>query len=374
MADVKLIAVGDTGPGDGVQNIFESVLPWLKEGDLRFAQCERLLTDRGYKIDHSTPLTRRVNPKHLVEYEKGGFDVVSMATNHAMDYGPEGALDTIAGFHKRGIATIGLGANIAEARKPAFFEKNGVTIAFLGYCSVITNGASLPPGYWATERSAGMAPMRARTYYEPYDFQPATPPHVYSVAEEADVEAMREDIKAARAKADFVVVSNHWGVHHVPRYVAHYQIQAAHAAIDAGCDLILGHHPHILKGVEVYKGKPILYSMGNFAWDGKHSQPTHSYGAKKSTPQQYYAMDLGPKIKLKYRQYWSLSVIVEATLSKENGVSVSLVPVYLDDESIPRVVKPGDPLFDEIIEFQIWSSEPFGTKWEVRGDRLFLIS
>jgi poly-gamma-glutamate synthesis protein (capsule biosynthesis protein) len=218
-----------------------------------------------------------------------------------------------------------------------------------------------------------MAPMRARTYYEAYDYQPATPPHVYSVAEEADVEAMVADIKAAKKLADFVVVSMHWGVHHVPRLVAHYQTQAGHAAIDAGCDIILGHHPHILKGVEVYKGKPILYSMGNFAWDGKHSQPTHSYGAKKSTPQQYYAMDLGPKIKLKYRQYWSLSVIAEVTLDKETGVSVNLIPVYLDDESYPRVVKPGDPLFEEIIEFQTWSSEIFDTKWEVKGDKLVLL-
>ena len=374
MSSVKLIAVGDTGPGDGVSNIFENVIPVLKDGDLRFAQCERLLTDKGIKMDYSTPLSRRVDPKHMKEYSTAGFDVVSLATNHAMDYGEEGALDTIENFRKHGIATIGCGKNITEARKPAFFERNGLKIAFLGYCSVITNGSTLPPGYWATERSAGMAPMRARTYYEPYDFQPATPPHVFSVAEEADVAGMVEDIKSARANADFVVVSMHWGVHHVPRYVAHYQIQAGHAAIDAGCDLIVGHHPHILKGVEVYKDKPIMYSVGNFAWDGKHSRPTHSYGVKKSTPQEYYAMDLGPKIKLKYRQYWSLSVIPEVILNKGGKVSVSFVPVYLEEESKPRVVKPGDPLFEEIIEFQTWSSEPFNTQWEVKGERLFLKS
>jgi len=374
MNSMKLIAVGDTGPGEGVKDIFEGVIPSLKNGDLRFAQCERLLTKRGIKMDYTTPLSRRVDPKHFREYKAAGIDVVSMATNHAMDYGQEGALDTIAGFRKRGIATIGCGKNIEEARKPAFFKRNGLTVAFLGYCSVMTNGSTLPPGYWATERSAGMAPMRARTYYEPYDYQPATPPYVYSVAEDADVEAMKQDIKAARKKADFVVVSMHWGVHHVPRYVAHYQIQAGHAAIDAGCDLILGHHAHILKGIEVYKGKPIIYSLGNFAWDGKHSRPTHSYGVKKSTPQQYYAMDLGPKIKLKYRQYWSLSVIAEVVLNKNRKVSLSLIPVYLEDESKPRVVKPGDPMFEEIIEFQTWSSDPFNTKWEVKGDRLLLKS
>lgn len=354
--------------------MFERVIPALKDGDLRFAQCERLLTDKGFKMDYSTPLTRRVDPKHVKEYVTAGFDIVSLATNHAMDYGEEGVLDTMANFHKNNISVIGTGANLTEARKPAFFERNGVKIAFLAYCSVITNGASLPNGYWATDRSAGMAPLRARTYYEPYDFQPATPPHVFSVAEEADVEAMVRDIKAAKEKADFVVVSMHWGVHHVPQYIAHYQVTAGHAAIDAGCDIILGHHPHILKGVEVYKGKPILYSMGNFAWDGKHSQPTHSYGVKKSTPQQYYAMDLGPKIKLKYRQYWSLSVIAEVTLDKGKNAQVSFIPVYLDDESKPRIVQPGDPLFDEITEFQTWSSLPFDTKWEIRGDRLHLLS
>src|SRR5262245_28033892 len=125
MGSVKLIAVGDTGPGDGVKDIFGGVIPTLKTGDLRFAQCERLLTKRGTKMDYTTPLSRRVDPKHFREYQAAGIDVVSMATNHAMDYGQEGALDTIAGFRKRGIRTIGCGQNIAAAREPAIFKRNG---------------------------------------------------------------------------------------------------------------------------------------------------------------------------------------------------------------------------------------------------------
>ena len=109
--------------------------------------------------------------------------------------------------------------------------------------------------------------MRARTFYHQADYQPGTAPAIISIAYPEDVEAMKEDIAKAKALADVVVASFHWGVHYVRGTIATYQREVAHAAIDAGVDLIVGHHPHELKGVEVYKGKAIFYSMGNFAFD-----------------------------------------------------------------------------------------------------------
>src|SRR5262249_19456269 len=97
--------------------------------------------------------------------------------------------------------------------------------------------------------------------------QPGTPARIHTYADRADLAALCADINAAKQRADRVVISMHWGIHFVPAVIADYQREVAHAAIDAGADLILGHHAHILKGAEVYRGKTIWYSIGNFAVD-----------------------------------------------------------------------------------------------------------
>ena len=106
--------------------------------------------------------------------------------------------------------------------------------------------------------------MRASTFYEQVDWQPGTPPRIVTLANKDDLAAMVEDIKKVRPLVDVLIMSIHWGVHHVPAVIAMYQKEVGHAAIDAGVDIILGHHAHILKAVEVYKGKVIFYSIGNF--------------------------------------------------------------------------------------------------------------
>ncbi len=364
METVKLVAVGDTGPKKSVKDVFEKVIPALNRGDLRFAQVERTFSNRGEQQPITKSPTRR-EPELVGEYSDAGFDVVSLASNHSMDFGPLAALDTIDYFRKAGIATIGTGANITEARKPAILKRKGLSIAFLGYCSVLL------PAYWATETRVGVAPIRARTLYEVYDWQPGNVAHIVTLADEGDLQHLREDVEAARAKADVVVVSMHWGVHFVPGYVADYQIQAAHTAIDSGCGLILGHHPHILKGIEVYKGKPILYSLGDFA--RVHDYPEAIIAlTEKYEHKDVNDVDLGPKLKYDHKQYCKLSVIAEADLKKDGGVDLQFVPVHTDEYSKPNILEKGNPEFDEVVEFFQWSCERFNTKLEVKGDRIVI--
>src|SRR4029077_12803240 len=128
-------------------------------------------------------------------------------------------------------------------------------------------------GQEAGPNKTGITPMRAHTYYmragDPHEeSQPGTPPTILTVPHEEDLHALQEDIKKAKQQADAVVMSIHWGLHHIPKAIATYQPKVAHAAIDAGADLILGHHPHCLKAVEVYKGKVCFYSIGNFMSTG----------------------------------------------------------------------------------------------------------
>ena len=110
--------------------------------------------------------------------------------------------------------------------------------------------------------------MRAHTVYEAIEHdQPGTPVRIHTYPHREDLAAMCADIRAAKQQADVVAVSHHWGIHFVPYVLADYQPDVARAAIDAGADIVLGHHAHILKAVEIYKGKPIFYSLCNFATD-----------------------------------------------------------------------------------------------------------
>src|SRR6185369_12708651 len=139
---------------------------------------------------------------------------------------------------------------------------DGTTVAFLAYSSI------LPQAYWADERRPGCAPMRAFTVYEQIEHdQPGTPARIHTYPHRDDLAALEADIRSAKARADLVFVSLHWGIHFVRAAIADYQRDIARAAIAAGAAAILGGHAHILKGCEIIEGKPVFHSLCNFATD-----------------------------------------------------------------------------------------------------------
>src|SRR5262249_16324253 len=161
-------------------------------------------------------------------------------------------------MQKKGIETAGGGRNLQEARRPAFIEKKGVRVAILAYCSVLEKDFAAGPN------KPGCAPLRVHTYYETTDTQPGLPPRGVTVPYLEELEGMAEDIAKAKKEAHVVVVSFHWGLHHIPRAIADYQPVAAEAAFKAGADLILGHHAHVPKAISVHNGKVCFNSLGNF--------------------------------------------------------------------------------------------------------------
>ena len=171
--------------------------------------------------------------------------------------------------------------------------------------------------------------------------------------------ADRRSVRAARDSADLVVVSLHWGVHMVPVTLAAYQQQAAHALIDAGADAILGHHPHLLKGVEIYRGRPVFYSLGNFAieqphvWDPAITRSA-SYRHLQSlnptwTPDRHYML---PEVT---RLSGAAQLLLDG--SDRGGP----FPAGLDrDDSAPRMLSPAEPEFERVREFLQRSSTAAG--------------
>ena len=213
---------------DAVEHPFSKIAPVLKEADIAFANLENPLSERGRLTG-----VFRGSPALAGAIASAGIDVVSTANNHAMDLGEVGLVDTIESLAAAGIPNVGTGTDLGRATTPAFLERNGIRFAFLAYSMLENSGAT---GFASLDRS-GVAPL--------------------------DPILVEEDIKAVRDQADYVIVSFHWSreiirdVHPVARAIAH-------RTIDAGADVIIGHHPHVPQGVEVYHGGIVLYSLGNF--------------------------------------------------------------------------------------------------------------
>src|SRR5688572_28647137 len=190
---VTLLGVGDVGPlHEPMAAYSELARPILAAADIRFGQVERVYSERGSLQVHSGGSHSRVPPQMASVFTDCGFDVVSVASNHAMDWGGDALLDSIDVLRKRGLKVVGGGRNLEEARRPEIVEKNGVRVAFLAYCSILNEG------YWAEENKPGIAPLRVHTFYERFEYQPGIPPTVVTVPYEEDLAAMLADIRAAK--------------------------------------------------------------------------------------------------------------------------------------------------------------------------------
>ena len=249
--EFRVAAVGDIMLGGtaepemrkfGYDYPYEHVQAILKQAQIVFGNLEGPLTDDGAP-ERKKYVFRSPPDKVAPALARAGFNIVSLANNHSLDYGPRGLEDTRAALAKAGIQTVGAGRNEAEARAPVYRKADGATVAFLAYSLVF------PEKFWAGPDTPGTAFGHERF--------------------------VRADVAAARRKADVVVVSFHWGQEGKTE-LRDYQALLAHAAIDSGATVVLGHHPHVLQGVERYRDGVIIYSLGNFAFGSYSNTATRS--------------------------------------------------------------------------------------------------
>ena len=347
-----LAAVGDCSTGlEPPEALFAHVMTPLKSADLRFAQCERLYSERGSFQQQGMAPHVRQHPRMAEAFKAVPFDVVGIGSNRTGDWGPEAAADTIETIQKLGLKAIGAGRTIEEARTPAIVEANGFRIAFLGYVSVML------PQYWATETRAGSTPMRAHTYYEPYEYQPGAPPRIVTIPHKRDLELLVDDVRRAKQLADFVVLSMHWGVHFIAKPLADYQVTVAHAAIDAGAALILGHHPHVMQAVELYEGAVIFYSLGNFAFFRRGGSPNYLCPQGEYEFADAYSRDVDPGHTFHYNRHRIEGRIAYVDFDGAGVTRVSLLPTLMNENCQPLVVGPQAPEFSEALRFASWVSD-----------------
>lgn len=321
-----------------------------------------------------------------------GFDLYSNANNHALDYSTTGLLATIGELDKRGLVHAGGGATLADARKAAYLETGKGRLALIACTTTWADRylAADPAGRIGGR--AGVNPLRYTTEYgvdaatlatlrglriRDASFRSDIPPGVHTKLNRKDVEALLAAVGDARQQAEFVLVSIHFhegpeGSMNVEAPAAHI-VEAAHLFIDAGVDAVLGHGPHRLHGVEIYRGKLILYSLGNlfFMLETVPVLPPECFENEGLPPDSLVSAYATTDVhKLLYTPPMWVSAVAMLHLGG-GGSSVELWPVDLGLETkgmlhgVPLV--PSPERSRQILEDLQQLSAPFGTKIEMRN-------
>ncbi len=248
---LKIVAVGDLSfngryhrllDRHGPQYPLRQVLPHWGDADLRLGNLESPLTARP-KVSPAK-CTLRGAPRAIDTLQHARFDFVSVANNHMMDFGPDGLAETCDKLDAAGIAYAGAGNHRRAACSPAVLTRNGLAIGLLAYCDVDQDSA-----LYADERSPGVAPAR--------------------------LDSCLRQICELRPHVDWLIIQLHWG-QEMAQLPSPQQRDWARRFADAGADLVLGHHPHVLQPLEIINGMPVLYSLGDFIfsdmfWRGRHT-------------------------------------------------------------------------------------------------------
>lgn len=257
--DLVMCAVGDTlinhtDPMHG----FAACAPILQAADVVFANCE------GLYVREPSPLLLAADADNAQGLTVGNVNVMSVANNHAMDAGAIGLRQTTDILRALGVTPVGAGENLSAARAPAVIERRGVKVGFVAAVS------TFPAGIEAKGNRAGVNPLRFHNHYYiaegDLEFNPGMVPEVMAIPWPQDIDGLRKSIAAAREAADCVVLSVHWGEPLRPTNVQDFERETTRLAVDAGADIVLCHHHHIVRGVAFHEGAPIFHGLGNFVF------------------------------------------------------------------------------------------------------------
>lgn len=233
VGDLNLAGFLDSYQAGGLSALMDDACSReLQQADIAIGNHEFAFSTRGEPMAEKQYVFRE-DPKYVSVLTDMGMDVVSLANNHALDYGTEAFLDTMDTLKNAEIAYVGAGTNDKEAKALKTVEKNGKTIGFLAASRVI------PDTSWNAKEDR---------------------PGMFTAYDDA---ALRKEIAAAKESCDVVIVYLHWGTERVEQ-PEDYQRETGKRCIEAGADAVIGSHPHILQGFEFHQGKPIVYSLGNF--------------------------------------------------------------------------------------------------------------
>jgi len=409
---------------------FDEIAEIIKQYDVRFNNLEITVHDNeGYPDAESGGTWAMTDPQTLESLLQFGFNVFNTANNHAMDYGHGGLLATIRQLRERKVAFSGTGATLAEASAPAYVETSGARAAIIGACSTCFPSSVAGNARIDMKGRPGLNPIRFETVYkvrrEYFDVLSRiaavtnmnaereksvrdgyTPPFpegkfnfgglTFMLSEtdelctaplEKDVLRIAASVEEAKRQADYAMVSIHAhesldGNSAVP---ANFIKEFARLCIDKGADAVIGHGPHELRGIEIYNGKPIFYSLGNFVFQTETIalQPADAYEKHSMSNLTTVGQYMSNRSKNETRGYvvqpniWR-SVMAGMTAVDGSITRICLYPVTLHMEAPrsrrgwPSVLKGEEMKKDGVLEYLASLSKPFGTELRIENNCAFI--
>ncbi len=338
---LSVALVGDLNLGTPINpdKVLDLVKTEFDSFDIKICNLEGCLFDPKILLEHK-PGWRHCD--HALVKVLAGLKLNAAACANNVHFGDAAIKYSLSVLDEHKIAHAGAGMNRSEARRPAIFESHGTTFGLLSYTSVFW-----PIGQAAGETIAGVATVKVYTSYEPHRrlFEmPGAPPTTLTRPDEKDCAEVTSEIIGLRNKVDVLVVYFHWGVSG-QQEVCQYQTALGRLAIDAGADLVVGSHPHVVQAVEMYKGKTIFYSLGNFIF-GSDFKPAR-----------------------RYRN----GLVAIAELENRAVVRVLVVPTAINGEEQPALLGPDQSESGAIIDTINRLSAAFGTQLSRHGNR-FLVA
>lgn len=308
------------------------IAPALQSADLAVGHLEVPHSARGAELQGDVPAPA-APPENVAAIAAAGFHMLSLAGNHIADCGAEGIADTLALLEAAGMKGAGAGLTLAEARAPAIIERSGVTIGLLSYNCVG------PEIAWASDDRAGCAYLRI----EATDGAPIAPAASLDRVTDEALAILQADIAILRQRADFVIVALHKGIVHTPARLAPYERAISHAAIDFGADMVVGHHAHIVRGIEFHHGKPIFHGLGNGCVVTSALSPAQDHPARREWAERrkvLFGFEPDPAYALAPFHPEAVNAMLgHVTLHPDGSISAGIIPV--------DVLAPGRPVLAE---------------------------
>jgi poly-gamma-glutamate capsule biosynthesis protein CapA/YwtB (metallophosphatase superfamily) len=339
--DLSVALVGDLNLGTPINpsNVLNLIKTDFGIFDVKFCNLEGCLFDPNVLLEHK-PGWRHCDQAHVQVL--GELKLTAAACANNVHFGEAAIKHSLSLLDKHDIVHAGAGMNRNEARRPAIFERQGTTFGLLSYTSVYW-----PIGQAAGEKTAGVATVKVYTAYEPHRrlFEmPGAPPTTLTHPDEKESEEIKNDIIELRKKVDVLVVYFHWGVsgHYE---VCQYQTTLGRLAISAGADLVVGSHPHVVQAVEIYNGKPIFYSLGNFLF-GSDFKPARGYRN---------------------------GLVAIAEVKNRKVVRVLVIPSAINEKEQPALLDPDQSESAALMDHIRSLSSVFGTQFIRHGNR-FLVT
>jgi poly-gamma-glutamate synthesis protein (capsule biosynthesis protein) len=333
---------------DEPETAFAPARGLLAAPDILFGNLEGAYTDRP----HPAPsLGVPIFPaRHNVRgFGPAGFHVLAAANNHIVDAGHEAMLETLSELRADGVAVVGAGENLARARAPAIVERRDRRVAFLAYASVF------PMGYEARSDVPGIAPLRAYNHHHeayPNYHIPGTAGRVETFPDAGDLANLEADLAAARREADIVVASFHWGDFLRAFHLTDHEKRTARFALDRGADLVVGHHHHMLRGMEWIGEKPVMYGLGHFVFDVRLALSPELATVLAKQPADRYTLaprDGWPLLPM--HPDARLTLMAWATFDGARATAIGFVPCRLRPDGRVEVVNPESEEGREVVAY-----------------------